>query len=104
MADDDGRKELDEGFEQLEKEVPDRVSRAIRWLRDPKARWIRLPVGMLFILGGLLWFLPMVGIEMLPIGLMLIAQDVPFLRRPVGRFMLWLERKWVALRRRWKHA
>jgi hypothetical protein len=101
---DDGTKELDRGFEGLEAEAPDRVARAIRWLRDPEARWIRLPVGVLFILGGLLWFLPVVGIEMLPIGLLLIAQDVPFLRKPVGRFMIWLERKWVALRRRWKHA
>ncbi len=98
---DDGRKELDRAFEQLEEEVPDRVARAIRWLRDPGARRIRIPLGVLFILGGLLWFLPVLGIEMLPIGLLLIAQDVPFLRRPVGRALLWLERRWVALRRRW---
>jgi hypothetical protein len=103
MAADD-RKALDEAFEGLEEEVPDRVSRAIRWLRDPEARWIRLPIGLLFILGSMLWFLPVLGIEMLPIGLMLIAQDVPFLRRPVGRFMIWFERKWMALRRRWQHA
>ena len=103
MADDGGR-ELDRAFEGLEEEVPDCVSRAIRWLRDPKARWIRLPVGVLFILGSLLWFLPVLGIEMLPIGLLLIAQDVPFLRRPGGRAMLWLERKWVALRQRWRRA
>jgi hypothetical protein len=99
-----GKKELDEGFEHLETGAPDRISRAIRWLRDPKARWVRLPVGILFILGGLRWFLPVVGIEMLPIGLMPIAQDVPFLRKPVGRAMIWLERKWVELRRRWKHG
>jgi hypothetical protein len=98
------QKALDEGFEQLEQEVPDRVSRAIRWLRDPDARWIRLPIGLLFIAGGLLWFLPVLGIELLPIGLMLIAQDIPFLKGPVGRAMLWLERKWVALRRSWKHG
>jgi hypothetical protein len=101
---DDGAKELDRAFEGLQEEVPDRVARAIRWLRDPKARWVRLPLGALFILCGLLWFLPVVGIEMLPIGLLLIALDVPFLRKPVGRATLWLERKWVALRRRWKHA
>jgi hypothetical protein len=100
----DGTKELDQAFEGLEKEAPDRVARAIRWLRDPEARWVRLPLGALFILGGLLWFLPVVGIEMLPIGLLLIALDVPFLRKPVGRATLWLERKWAALRRRWKHA
>jgi hypothetical protein len=41
---------------------------------------------------------------MLPIGLLLIAQDVPFLRGPVARLTLWLERKWAALRRWWKHA
>ena len=90
MADDDGSKALDKAFEGLEEETPDRLSRAIRWLRDPEARWIRIPVGVLFIAGGLLWFLPVVGIEMLPIGLLLIAQDVPFLRKPVGRAMLWL--------------
>jgi hypothetical protein len=88
------------GVAGLEAEAPDRVARAIRWLRDPEARWVRLPVGVLFILGGLLWFLPVVGIEMLPVGLLLVAQDVPFLRKPVGRAMVWLERKWVALRRR----
>ncbi len=103
MADDGGR-ELDRAFEGIEEEVPDRVSRAIRWLRDPGARWIRIPVGVLFILGSFLWFLPVLGIEMLPIGLLLIAQDVPFLRGPGGRAMLWLEHKWVALRRRWKRA
>jgi hypothetical protein len=103
MADDGGR-ELDRAFEGLEEEVPDRVSRAIRWLRDPGARWIRLPVGALFILCSALWFLPVLGIEMLPIGLLLIAQDVPFLRGPVGRAMLRLERGWAALRRRWRRA
>jgi hypothetical protein len=101
---DDGERELDRAFDELEQEAPDRVSRAIRWLRDPRARWIRLPLGALFILASALWFLPVLGIEMLPIGLLLIAQDVPFLRGPVGRAMLWLEHKWVALRRRWKRA
>ncbi|HZH27394.1 MAG TPA: hypothetical protein VEY95_09445 [Azospirillaceae bacterium] len=99
---DEGQRVLDRAYEGLEAEVPDRVSRAIRWLRDPKARWIRLPVGVLFILASVLWFLPVVGIEMLPIGLLLIAQDVPFLRKPVGRAMIWLEGKWRALRKRWQ--
>jgi hypothetical protein len=54
---------------------------------------------VLFLIGGFLWFLPVVGIELIPIGLLLIAQDVPFLRKPVGRALLWLERRWRALRR-----
>lgn len=100
---DDGRRELDRALDGLEEEVPDRVSRAIRWLRDPKARKIRIPIGLLFLLGGVFWFLPVLGLELIPIGLLLIAQDVPFLRKPVGRAMLWLEDRWRALRRRWQH-
>ena len=34
-----GGKELDQAFEGLEQELPDRPSRAIRWLRDLKTRW-----------------------------------------------------------------
>jgi hypothetical protein len=99
----DGRRELDQAYKGLERELPDRMVRSIRWLRDPSSRWIRLPLGLLFILGGLLWFLPVLGIELLPIGLLLIAEDVPFLRKPVARFMIWLEHKWVSLRRWWNH-
>jgi hypothetical protein len=99
---DDGRETLDEALDRLEEEVPDRLTRAIRWLRDPKARKVRIPVGVLFLLGGVLWFLPVVGLEMIPIGLLLIAQDVPFLRRPVGRATLFLEDRWVELKRWWR--
>jgi hypothetical protein len=91
---------LDRAFDELERESPDKLRRVLHWLRDPKSRWVRIPLGIVFIIAGVLWFLPVVGIEMLPIGLLLIAQDVPFLKRPVGKMMLWLERKWVEFRRR----
>ena len=39
---------------------------------------------------------------MLPMGLLLIAQDVPWMRWPVSRFMFWLDEKGIAPRRRWK--
>lgn len=97
---DEGQRTLDRAFDELEEEVPDRVTRAIRWLRSPASRKVRIPLGVVFIAGGLLWFLPVVGIEMLPIGLLLIAQDVPFLRKPVGRALLWLEHQWRRLRER----
>ena len=100
---DDSRKELDEAYEGLEKEAPDSVSRAIRWLRDPNARWVRVPLGVLLVLGGLVGpFVPVLGIELLPLGLLLLAEDVPFLRKPVARSTLWLEHKWVALRGWWR--
>ena len=91
---------LDEAFDNLEELAPDRVTKAIRWIRDPKSRWVRLPLGALLIIASFFWFLPVVGIEFLPIGLLLVAQDIPFLKRPVARMMLWLEEKWVEHRRR----
>jgi hypothetical protein len=98
----DGQKELDTAFRRLERETPDYVTRAIRWLRDPAARKVRIPLGVALIIASGLWFLPVLGIEMLPLGLLLIAQDVPFLKKPVGRAMLWLEDRWCDLRAWWK--
>jgi hypothetical protein len=102
MNDERGKKLLDQAFEGLEHETPDRVTKIIRWMRDPKSRWIRLPLGILCIIASFFWFLPVVGVEFLPIGLLLIAEDVPVLRRPVAKLMLWLEARWRALRRRFQ--
>jgi hypothetical protein len=99
MADERGKQLLNEAFDELERETPDRVTRIIRWLRTPEARAVRLPLGILCIVASFFWFLPVIGIEFLPIGLLLIAVDVPFLRRPVGLFILWLEERWVRLKR-----
>jgi hypothetical protein len=79
---------LEQSFTRLGRMLPKPAARALRWLHDPKSRFVRLPLGILFIIASFFWFLPVIGIEFLPIGLLLIAQDVPFLRRPVGRFML----------------
>jgi hypothetical protein len=62
---------------------------------------VRWPLGILFIAAGFMWFLPVAGLEFLPIGLLLIAQDVPFLRRPVGRMTLYLLERWKRLRKWW---
>jgi hypothetical protein len=94
--------ELDEAFDRLESEVPERLRRAIRWMRRPQARLVRLPLGIVCILGSFLWFLPVLGLWFLPLGLLLIAQDVRFLRRPVGRMTLYLLDRWVQLRKWWK--
>ena len=93
---------LDKAFEKLEQETPDFLTRAICWLHRPQARVVRLPLGILFIVASFFWFLPVIGIELLPIGLLLIAQDVPFLRRPVGRMTLWVLDRWVHLRKWWE--
>jgi hypothetical protein len=91
---------LDRRFERLEKEVPESAGRAIRWLREPSSRWVRIPLGVLLIVSGFLSFLPILGLWMLPLGLLLLAQDIPFLRAPTGRALIWLERKWIQWKRR----
>lgn len=96
---DEGQRKLDQAFDGLERELPDRVTRVIRWLRSPESRWVRIPVAILLVLQSFLFFLPVAGIEFLPLGLLLIAQDVPFLKKPVGKFVLWLEAQWMRFRR-----
>jgi hypothetical protein len=60
--------------------LPWRFRSPIRWLRQPSSLWIRMPAGVLLICGGLLGFLPVLGFWMLPLGLVLLADDVPPLR------------------------
>jgi hypothetical protein len=98
---DNGKAILRRAFRQLEHEVPGRVARVLRSLRHPDSRWVRIPVGVLLVLGGIFSILPFLGIWMLPLGLLLIAYDVPVLRVPVGRFTIWGIRKWTALRQRY---
>jgi hypothetical protein len=93
------RAKLREAFLNLENEVPGSVARQIRNLRHPASRWARVPIGLLFVLGGLLApLIPVLGVWMLPLGLLLLAYDVPILRRPTANFTIWSTRKWIALR------
>ncbi len=66
------------------------------------ARPFRVGLGILLVIGGLLGFLPVLGYWMIPLGLVLLAQDVAWLRRPVGRALVVAERRWRRLRRRWR--
>ncbi len=56
--------------------------------------WTRITLGSALIIGGILSFLPVLGIWMLPLGLVLIAKDVAFLRAPLIRLMDWINGKW----------
>ena len=63
----------------------------VRWLRRPSARLARIAAGVLLILGGLLFFLPILGLWMLPLGLLLLAEDVKPLRRGSDSILAWIE-------------
>jgi hypothetical protein len=94
--------ELNRYFEMIDRRVPVRVSTFIRWLRMPSSFAVRLVIAILLILGGILSFLPILGVWMLPLGLLLIAQDVPFLQKPLLRVFEWFEKKYEWLRLKWR--
>ena len=79
--------------------LPPRPAKFVRWLRKPSSRLVRIPLALLLVLGGVFSFLPILGLWMLPLGLLLIAQDLPFLQKPLARLLGWIERKWIARQR-----
>jgi hypothetical protein len=88
-------------FDALERMVPGSKGvfgrlRSNRWLP------VRLPLALILILGGVFSFLPVLGVWMLPLGLLLLAVDLPFLRGPISALVI---RVRVAIRRmvrRWR--
>jgi hypothetical protein len=89
------RAELDRHFAWFEARVPAPLAKFLGWVRKPSSRFARAPLAMLLIVGGIFSFLPVLGLWMLPLGLLLIAQDVPFLQGPMARMLGWIERKWM---------
>ncbi|WP_182085058.1 hypothetical protein [Aureimonas sp. ME7] len=47
----------------------------------PANRMARIAVGIAFIIGGIFSFLPVLGLWMLPLGLVVLSIDMPFVRR-----------------------
>jgi hypothetical protein len=80
-------------IERLIDRLPRRLKSAVQWLRRPSSRWVRIPAGILLIGGGLLSLLPVFGLWMLPLGLVLLAEDVAPLRRGRDRLLDWVERR-----------
>jgi hypothetical protein len=80
--------------------APDWLRAAVHWLRAPSRFWVRLIAGILLIIGGILAILPIFGLWMLPLGLALIADDVPWLQVWLERAARWCERMWRRVRGR----
>lgn len=92
------RTRLERLFLRLEARFP-RFAMIIYVLRQPWAMLIRIPLGIVLVLGGILSFLPILGIWMLPLGLLLLAIDLPFLQRPMSATLLRGERQFNLWRR-----
>ncbi|MDP1865459.1 hypothetical protein [Bradyrhizobium sp.] len=93
------RRELDRHFAWFQDKLPPGPARFIGWLRKPSSILVRIPLAILLMVGGIFSFLPILGLWMLPLGLVLFAQDVPFLQTPMANALGWIERKWDARQR-----
>ena len=92
----------DQRLDQLIDHLPRRFRSTVHWLRQPSSYRIRIPAGALLICGGIFGFLPVLGFWMFPVGLILLADDVPLLRSVRSRILDWIERRhpqWLAAQR-----
>jgi hypothetical protein len=90
----DTRAQLDGCLDAFAQRLPETAARFVRWITGASLAVVRIPLGLLLIVGGIVGFLPILGFWMVPLGLMLVALDIPFLRPPMIRLMRWINRKW----------
>ncbi|VVT17816.1 hypothetical protein RHIZ404_210504 [Rhizobium sp. EC-SD404] len=76
----------------------DPVTRTIhilgRRIRLPQSRAARIALGIALIFGGIFSFLPILGIWMLPLGLLVLSQDFAFVRRWRRSGSVYYGRRW----------
>jgi hypothetical protein len=86
------RPDLERELERLSELLPGWAQWAANIPRGQN-RWVRVPAGVALTVGGSLWFLPVVGLWMLPIGLATLAVDVPPMQRPMTRVLGYVNRR-----------
>jgi hypothetical protein len=87
-------------FDKLENLIPGLKGRTAG-LRSRGAMLVRVPIGLLLVFAGVFSFLPFLGLWMLPLGLLLLAIDLPFLRPHVNALVIRGRRRFELFRRRW---
>lgn len=104
MVDDDPTKNrirLTRQLNAISRHVP-LVGSVLRGLLRRKLWMFRLPIALVLIAGSVLAILPVFGLWMLPVGLALLAIDMPILRPMIVRAVI-VGRRWLALRwRAWR--
>jgi len=64
----------------------------------PENRQVRIAVGVLLVIGGVFGFLPILGFWMIPLGFVVLAQDLPVVRRVNRRVGVAIKRRWTGIR------
>ena len=65
----------------------------LRWARDHVPFGVRSLVGVLFMVGGVFGFFPLLGFWMFPLGVALVALDIPWTRHKIHDWMAALKAK-----------
>jgi hypothetical protein len=79
--------DLDEELDRLGERLPGGVLRFMKKIRSPEAAPYRIPAGIALTAGGIVGFLPILGFWMVPLGLAVLAHDVPVMRPPLARLL-----------------
>ena len=86
---------LNKQREKFRRRFPDWVAKSLRGLAQ-SSPWLRWPAALLLIVAGIFGFLPVLGFWMVPLGFVLIVQDIPPLHDPLARLFAYIGRKWPA--------
>lgn len=70
-----------------------------RTIALPENQILRLAIGGLLVVGGLFGFLPVLGFWMLPLGFLVLATDIPVVRRMNRRVSVAVKRWWIGAKR-----
>jgi len=65
-----------------------------RTINLPRSRLVRIALGTLLVIGGLLGFLPILGFWMIPLGLAVLSVDIAAVRRLRRRSEVAILRWW----------
>jgi hypothetical protein len=76
-----------------------RIRFGSRTIDLPRNRVVRVGIGVLLVLGGLVGFLPVLGFWMIPLGLLVLSADFPAVRRVNRRVAVAVKRWWTGTRR-----
>ena len=82
-----------EEMNRFENHIPTWVGHNLNRLRGKRAIWVRLLTGVALIVVWGFLPLPLVGIWMLPVGLALLAHDIPAVHVPIARLLQFTNRK-----------
>ena len=72
-----------------------KIRLAKRTIHLPENRALRLGLGGALVVGGMFGFLPILGFWMIPLGAVVLAQDIPAVRRVNRRVSVKAKRWWT---------